>query len=148
MRPRNDREIYAHCDARPADPRCRCLRADASVLRAGRDLLLPYYCWYEPCLRRDALLPAALRAGIARCNVTDCKVSLGDIALRGGALAVSNACLSSSVRAERTRVRYLNQRLLPPVLPPRALLLAFCALALLVAIRARRPPRGPRSPRP
>ena len=134
MRVFKDEEIYAYCGAHPEEPRCRCLYPEPSVEAIGRDLRLPYYCWYEPCKRADALLPAALCANIARCNVTNCSVTLGEIVLRNGALEVSNACLSSSALPVSFAARYLNQQELPPVLPPGVLLLCFCAAALLVAL--------------
>uniref|UniRef100_A0AAU7E225 IMV membrane protein n=1 Tax=Rousettus bat poxvirus TaxID=3141933 RepID=A0AAU7E225_9POXV len=131
----NDEKIYTYCDHNPRDPRCRCLLPDPSVAQVGRELRLPYYCWYEPCKRADALIPSALRSNIDRCNVTTCTISLGDVAIKNGVLEVSNACLASSAAPAAFQVRYFNRAVLPPILDPPVLLLAFAALALFVLIR-------------
>lgn len=56
-----DDQIYAFCDANKDDIRCKCIYPDKSIVRIGIDTRLPYYCWYEPCKRSDALLPASLK---------------------------------------------------------------------------------------
>lgn len=56
-----DEQIYAFCDANKDDIRCKCIYPDKSIVRIGIDTRLPYYCWYEPCKRSDALLPASLK---------------------------------------------------------------------------------------
>lgn len=131
----NDEKIYAYCDHHPRDPRCLCLLPEPSVARVGRELLLPYYCWYEPCKRADALIPSALRSNIERCNVTNCTVSLGDVSIKNGVLEVSNACLASNAAPAAFQVRYFNRPVLPPILDPSVLLLSFAALALFLVIR-------------
>ncbi|CCD83245.1 IMV membrane protein [Squirrelpox virus] len=132
-----DEEIYAFCDAHPADPRCLCLHPDSSVVRIGRDTLLPYYCWYEPCKRADAMLPAALKKNISRCNVSDCTVSLGDVALVNGRLNVHNACGSLEARVARFQTSYLNQEIVLPLLRPAWLPVALAAVAALVVVACR-----------
>ncbi|ATI21013.1 IMV membrane protein [Western grey kangaroopox virus] len=133
-----DKKIYEFCDQHPRDPDCLCLHPDPVVERIGTDLLLPYYCWYEPCKRTSAKIPTALKHNIERCNVTDCVISLGDVRIEDGALHVNNSCLSNEVELAPAPSR---ARPLPrigtrvPVLHPRYLPLCLMLVSLILAIR-------------
>ncbi|WZD65399.1 late membrane protein [Bovine papular stomatitis virus] len=148
-----DEEIYAFCDANPDDVRCACLKPSQAVVDTGRDTRLPYYCWYGPCRRADALLPRALKKNIAGCNVSDCVISMGDVRVRDAVIRLTNACGSKlDATAERFQARYLNQHAFAPVADP-VVWLPLCLLAvasLAVPALVSRGPRtrtGPRSPR-
>nr|WNT71188.1 MAG: late membrane protein [Equine parapoxvirus]WNT71246.1 MAG: late membrane protein [Equine parapoxvirus] len=148
----SDEEIYAFCDASPADARCACLKPTQAVVDTGRDTRLPYYCWYPPCRRVDALLPRALRKNIAECNVSDCVIALGDVRVADAVVRLTNACGSrADTTSRRFQTRYLNQHVFVPVADP-ALWLPLClvAVAALLALplsRGRRTPSGPPPPR-
>ncbi|ASC55585.1 late membrane protein-like protein [Seal parapoxvirus] len=131
-----DEEIYAFCDAHPNDEKCACLKPSQAVVDTGRDTRLPYYCWYGPCKRVDALLPRALKKNIARCNVSDCVISLGDVRVSDAVIRLTNACGSKlDSTAERFYARYLNQHTFVPVADPQVwiplCLVAVASLAVL-----------------
>lgn len=152
-----DEQIYAFCDAHPLDARCACLKPTQAVVDTGRDTRLPYYCWYAPCRRADALLPRALKKNIAGCNVSDCVISLGDVRVEDAVIRLTNACgsrLDSMAAERRFQTRYLNQHAFVPVADPALWLpLSLLALAALGVLpfalsRAPRTRSGQRSPRP
>ncbi|WIF30414.1 late membrane protein [Orf virus] len=149
-----DEEIYAFCDAHPDNERCACLKPSQAVVDTGRDTRLPYYCWYAPCKRADALLPRALKKNIAGCNVSDCVISLGDVRVADAVVRLTNACGSKvDSTAERFQAKYLNQHVFVPVADPRAwlplCLVAAASLAVMPLVsRGPRTPSGRRPPRP
>ncbi|QED21254.1 late 16 kDa membrane protein [Borealpox virus] len=129
-----DEEIYAFCDANKDDIRCKCLHPDESIVRIGIDTRLPYYCWYEPCKRSDALLPASLKKNISRCNVSDCTISLGNVSINDSKLDVHNVCDSKRVATENISVRYLNQEIRYPIIDIKWLPMGLVALAILILV--------------
>ncbi|QQG31557.1 hypothetical protein [Swinepox virus] len=115
----SDEYIYNFCDNHKDDIRCKCLNPDASIIRIGEDTRLPYYCWYEPCKRSDALIVQSLKKNISRCNVSDCRVSLGNIRIKDGYLDVKNACGTNYIiRNDVMDIRYLNQNIEQPIINP------------------------------
>ncbi|AST09288.1 late 16kDa putative membrane protein [Murmansk poxvirus] len=129
-----DEEIYAFCDANKDDIRCKCIHPDKSIIKIGEETRLPYYCWYEPCKRSDALLPAALKKNIARCNVSDCTISLGKVTVTDGILDVRNICGSNITSNESTAVRYLNQEINYPVINIKLLPIGLIMVAILILV--------------
>ncbi|AUI80640.1 hypothetical protein [White-tailed deer poxvirus] len=134
MEKMSDEEIYNFCDKNKHDIRCRCINPDKSIIKIGEETRLPYYCWYEPCKRSDALLVASLKKNISRCNVSDCIISLGNVKLKNGYLDVNNICGSNTLLTnEIVHTRYLNQDIENPILHPKwipILLMAITGLTL------------------
>ncbi|ANS71157.1 imv membrane protein [Pteropox virus] len=133
MDPKTDKEIYEYCDANPTDIRCRCLNPDPSIVKIGKETRLPYYCWYEPCKRADALLPAFLKKNISRCNVSDCSVSLGHVSLQKGNMNVFNVCGSHTHTTVKFSAKYLNQDIVYPIFDPKQWL-PFIIIAFSIVI--------------
>ncbi|UWY63681.1 Myristylated protein [Monkeypox virus] len=127
-----DEQIYAFCDTNKDDIRCKCIYPNKSIVRIGIDTRLPYYCWYEPCKRSDALLPASLKKNISRCNVSDCTISLGNVSITDSKLDVNNVCDSKRVATENIAVRYLNQEIRYPIIDIKWLPIGLLALAILI----------------
>ncbi|ALA62473.1 hypothetical protein [Turkeypox virus] len=127
-----DEQIFKYCKDNPKDKDCLCMYPEPTIELIGRELLLPYYCWYEPCKRATAKLPTALKDNIKRCNVMDCVVSLGEVNLFGGILKVNNDCLSSHAISSRYTIRPLKQNIHIPVINPKYLILCLFLLALLI----------------
>ncbi|AUL80519.1 membrane protein [Vaccinia virus] len=127
-----DEQIYAFCDSNKDDIRCKCIYPDKSIVRTGRDTRLPYFCWYEPCKRSDALLPASLKKNITKYNVSDCPVSLGNVSITDSKLDVDNVCDSRRVATENIAVRYMNQEIRYTIIHIKWLPIALLELAILV----------------
>ncbi len=132
----DDEKIYAYCDANRDDIRCKCLYPEPDIIRIGSETRLPYYCWYEPCKLKDALLTRSLKKNISRCNVSDCNISLGRVSLIDGILHARNVCGSKSLeRSELASVRYLNQETTHPIIDPKWIPLALLFVSLLFFVR-------------
>ncbi|ARE67690.1 SWPV1-157 [Shearwaterpox virus] len=129
-----DEEIFEYCKANPTDKDCLCLYPESTIEKIGEELLLPYYCWYEPCKRKTAKIPTALQDNIKRCNAIDCSVSLGEVNLIDGILKVNNDCLSSYAISTGYMLKPLNQNINIPVIHPKYLILALIILALILLI--------------
>ncbi|ASK51275.1 IMV membrane protein, entry/fusion [Eptesipox virus] len=115
-----DEEIYNYCDNNKNDIRCKCIYPDQSIIKIGTETRLPYYCWYEPCKRSDALLTQVLKKNISKCNISDCVVSLGNVSIKNGVLDVRNTCGSNiTFTNELVTTKYLNQEIQYFVLHPR-----------------------------
>ncbi|AWU47113.1 Late IMV membrane protein [Sea otter poxvirus] len=115
---KTDAEIYAFCDKNPTDIKCKCLNPTPTIIKIGKETRLPYYCWYEPCKKIDALLPSFLRKNIARCNVSDCNISLGQVTINNGNINIYNICGSKISTTQAFSARYLNQDILYPIVDP------------------------------
>ncbi|AYP74163.1 hypothetical protein [Fowlpox virus] len=129
-----DDEIFKYCKANPKDSDCLCLYPEPTIEKIGEELLLPYYCWYEPCKRKTAKIPTALKDNIKRCNAIDCSVSLGEVNLIDGILKVNNDCLSSHAISTGYTIRPLNQNISVPIINPKYIILALIILALILFI--------------
>ncbi|UOX38768.1 entry fusion complex G9 A16 [Finch poxvirus] len=130
----DDEEIFKYCKDNQKDSDCLCLYPEPTIEKIGEELLLPYYCWYEPCKRKTAKIPTALKDNIKRCNVIDCSVSLGEVNLIDGILKVNNDCLSSRAISTSYFIRPLHQIISIPVINPKYLILALIVLALIIFI--------------
>ncbi|AAR07426.1 70L [Yaba monkey tumor virus] len=130
-----DDDIYLFCDSNKGDVRCKCLNPDSSIIKIGKDMRLPYYCWYEPCKRDDAMLVSYLKKNISRCNVSDCTVSLGNIVVKNGYLDVKNVCGSNlQLKSEINKIRYLNQETRHPVFHPKWLPIFLVAISTIILL--------------
>ncbi|AID46872.1 membrane protein [Penguinpox virus] len=130
----NDEAIFKYCESNPKDRDCLCLHPEPTIEKIGEDLLLPYYCWYEPCKRKTAKIPTALKDNMKRCNLIDCSVSLGEVNLFDGILKVNNDCLSSRAISVDYSVKPLKQEIHVPIIDPKYLILCLAILALIVLI--------------
>ncbi|AEN03666.1 late 16kDa putative membrane protein [Yokapox virus] len=129
-----DEEIYSFCDENKDNIRCKCIYPDKSIIKIGEETRLPYYCWYEPCKKSDALIPAALKKNISRCNVSDCNISLGKVTIKDGILDVRNICDSNITPNNSTTVRYLNQEINYPILSIKWLPIGLMIVSLLILV--------------
>ncbi|QRY18954.1 ORF-84 [Teiidae poxvirus 1] len=127
-----DEEIFKYCKENPKDRDCLCLFPEPTIEKIGNELLLPYYCWYEPCKRKTAKIPTSLADNIKRCNLIDCSVSLGEVNLLEGILKVNNDCLSSYSIHTKYAFKFIDQKLHLPVIDPKYLILGLMFLALLL----------------
>ncbi|AGU99750.1 m67L [Myxoma virus] len=131
----SDEEIYAYCDNNKNDIRCKCIHPDSSIIKIGKETRLPYYCWYEPCKRSDALLVRSLKKNISRCNVSDCVVSLGNVKIKDGYLDIRNVCGTNYVSMdEKLNVTYLNQDIEEPIFDPLWIPLSLMAITTLLLV--------------
>ncbi|CAC21308.1 70L protein [Yaba-like disease virus] len=130
-----DEEIYLFCDSNKEDIRCKCLNPDASIIKIGEAIRLPYYCWYEPCKRNDAFLVHYLKQNISRCNVSDCTVSLGNVVVKDGYLDVKNVCGSKlQLKSEINKIKYLNQEIKYPVFHPKWIPIFLIAVSTIILL--------------
>ncbi|QEJ79518.1 late 16kDa putative membrane protein [Goatpox virus] len=130
-----DEDIYSFCDKNENDIRCRCLNPDLSIIKIGEETRLPYYCWYEPCKRSDALIVKSLKKNISLCNISDCKVTLGNIKIKNGYIDVKNVCgTNSSFTNEYIRTKYLNQEIEEPIIHPIWLPISLFIITSLILI--------------
>ncbi|QRI42900.1 hypothetical protein ChPV182 [Cheloniid poxvirus 1] len=129
-----DEEIFKYCKDNPKDSDCLCLYPEPTIEKIGEELLLPYYCWYEPCKRKTAKIPTALKDNIKRCNAIDCSVSLGEVNLIDGILKVNNDCLSSHALSTGYTIIPLKQNISIPIINPKYIILALIILALILFI--------------
>ncbi|AMB17900.1 m67L [Myxoma virus] len=131
----SDEEIYAYCNHNKNDIRCKCIHPDSSIIKIGKETRLPYYCWYEPCKRSDALLVRSLKKNISRCNVSDCVVSLGNVKIKDGYLDIRNVCGTNYVSMdEKLNVTYLNQDIEEPIFDPLWIPLSLMAVTTLLLV--------------
>ncbi|AAF17949.1 gp067L [Rabbit fibroma virus] len=131
----SDEEIYSYCDDKKNDIRCKCIHPDSSIIKIGKETRLPYYCWYEPCKRSDALLVRSLKKNISRCNVSDCVVSLGNVMIKDGYLDIRNVCGTNYMSMdEKLNVTYLNQDIEEPIFDPLWIPLSLMVITTLLLV--------------
>ncbi|ADT91100.1 MV entry-fusion complex protein [Cotia virus SPAn232] len=129
-----DDYIYKFCNNNN-DIICRCMNPDDSIIKIGEDLKLPYYCWYEPCKLKNALIVKSLKKNIERCNVSDCTITLGNINVTGGDINVKNVCGGISFfNNDIFRMKYLNQDIDVPIINPRWFPLLLISIVCLLFI--------------
>jgi len=83
------------CEVNSFDPQCACISPPATILNVARNMLIPYYCWYEPCLLPNAVKTPEIIQGQKSCTITNCSITVNNIKVSGGRVIITNNCLSS-----------------------------------------------------
>nr|WGO62697.1 IMV entry-fusion membrane protein [Wadden Sea poxvirus] len=128
----NDIDIYNFCDSNKNNIKCRCLYPNNNIIDIGSKMKLPYYCWYNPCKRSDALLTTVLKQNISKCNLSNCNISLGHVEIKNGLLDIRNVCGSKSFFVkEIIPTKYLNQNIHYLIINPKWIPIALIAISLI-----------------
>lgn len=94
----DDKKILDFCKENQNHKKCQCIYPEENIKSLQTYLFNPYYCWYEPCKDNEIYKTSLIKETQQKCNITNCKVSLGDIKIdKNGKIEILNNCISSSI---------------------------------------------------
>lgn len=92
---------YCNMQVNYFKPECNCINPPQSVLNVAGNMLMPYYCWYEPCFQSNVYKTPEIITGQQTCNSTNCLININQIKTIGGTIYISNICASNFMNLGR-----------------------------------------------